>query len=270
MRRRRKKKKEGKQASNSESATMLFYFKPRLPAVSDAGRGGDHWVSPPLPARPLQCACACVNLLFYPHVTFQPVPPALPPSPKSLINKFACFLYPHMWRIWSKACLCFLVGFLSPSLSICAHYFFIFFSYFTCDCHGNCYMFGKKLTEKKRGSALSWQMSSVIMLQRRNEAFGRLPSWGEQRCQFPVLAAALVWHPYMVSQNSSPWRLSIPFRAANRISTHRLVFLFSPPTVPMTSSLLHSAASRVTLGVDFFFPLLKKTTTAHTQASTMI
>lgn len=127
MRRRRKKKKEGKQASNSESATMLFYFKPRLPAVSDAGRGGDHWVSPPPPARPLQCACACVNLLFYPHVTFQPVPPALPPSPKSLINKFACFLYPHMWRIWSKACLCFLVGFLSLSLSIRAHYFFFFF-----------------------------------------------------------------------------------------------------------------------------------------------
>lgn len=106
---------------------MLFYFKPRLPAVSDAGRGGDHWVSPPPPARPLQCACACVNLLFYPHVTFQPVPPTLPPSPKSLINKFACFLYPHMWRIWSKACLCFLVGFLSLSLSIRAHYFFFFF-----------------------------------------------------------------------------------------------------------------------------------------------
>lgn len=143
--------------------------------------------------------------------------------------------------------------FISLSIYTCALLFF-FFSYFTCDCHGNCYMFGKKLTEKKRGSALSWQMSSVIMLQRRNEAFGRLPSWGEQRCQFPVLAAALVWHPYMVSQNSSPWRLSIPFRAANRISTHRLVFLFSPPTVPMTSSLLHSAASRVTLGVDFFFP----------------
>lgn len=162
------------------------------------------------------------------------------------------------------SCCCFFYN-LPLYLYVRVIIFLLFFSYFTCDCHGNCYMFGKKLTEKKRGSALSWQMSSVIMLQRRNEAFGRLPSWGEQRCQFPVLAAALVWHPYMVSQNSSPWRLSIPFRAANRISTHRLVFLFSPPTVPMTSSLLHSAASRVTLGVDFFFPLLKKNHhSAHT------
>lgn len=129
---------------------MLFYFKSRLPAISHAGRGGDHGVSPPPPAWPLRCACACVHLLFYPHVTFQPAPLTLPPSPKPLINRFACFLYPHMWRIWSKACLRFLVVVvLSPSLSICARYYFFFF---TSDCHGNCYMFGKKLTEKKRGS----------------------------------------------------------------------------------------------------------------------
>lgn len=113
-----KKRKKDRQASNSESATMLFYFKSRLPAISRAGRGGGHWVSPPPPARPPWCACACVHLLFYPHVTFQPVPLALPPSPKSLINRFACFLYPHMWRIWSKACLRFLVVVFFISLSI--------------------------------------------------------------------------------------------------------------------------------------------------------
>lgn len=109
---------------------MLFYFKACLPAVSDAGRGGDHWVSPPPPARPLRCVCACVNSLFYPHVTFRPLPPALPPSPKSLIDKFACFLYPQMWRIWSKACLRSLAGFLSPSPSIRARYFFFYFIFF--------------------------------------------------------------------------------------------------------------------------------------------
>lgn len=134
---------------------MLLYFKSHLPEILHAGRGGDHWVSPPPPARPLRCACASVHLLFYPHVTFQPVPLALPPSPKPLINRFACFLYLHMWYIWSKACLRFLVVvFLSPSIYMCALLFFFFF-YFTCDCHGNCYMFGKKLTEKKRGSERS-------------------------------------------------------------------------------------------------------------------
>lgn len=105
---------------------MLFYFKSCLPAISHAGRGGDHWVSPPPPARPLRCACACMHLLFYPHVTFQPVPLTLPLSPTSLISRFVSFLYPHMWRIWSKACLCILVVFLSPSLSICKPFFFFF------------------------------------------------------------------------------------------------------------------------------------------------
>ena len=202
------------------------------------------------------------------------------PSPKSLINRFACFLYPHMWCIWSKACLHFLVVvfccffYLPLYLSVRFIFYFLFFSfYFFLLLHLRLpwqllHVWQKAYGEEKGLRALSWQMSRVIMPQRRNEAFGRLPSWGEQRCQFPGLAAALVWHPYMVSQNSSPWRLSIPFRAANRISTHRVVFLFSPPTVPMTSSLLHSAASRVTLGVGFLFffflfPLLEKTTTSE-------
>lgn len=140
--------------------------------------------------------------------------------------------------------LCCCCCFISPSIYTCAFVFFAFLS--TAMATAGC--LAKKARGEEKGlRALSWQMSSVIMPQRRNEAAGGLPSCREQRCQFPVLAAARAWHPYMASQNSSPWLPSVPFRAANRISTHRLVFLFSPPTVPMTSSLLHSAASRVTL-----------------------
>lgn len=137
-------------------------------------------------------------------------------------------------------CCCFIF----PSIYMYALVFFALLS--TAMATAGC--LAKKARGEEKGlRALSWQMSSVIMPQRRNEAAGGLPSCREQRCQFPALAAARAWHPYMASQNSSPWPPSIPFRAANRISTHRLVFLFSPPTVPMTSSLLHSAASRVTL-----------------------
>lgn len=164
----------------------------------------------------------------------------------SLTNSTACFLYLHMWHIWSKACLRFVVVVvLSPPLSIRARSYFLLSFPLPWQLLA---VWQKKARGEEKGlRALSWQMSSVIMPQRRNEAAGGLPSCREQRCQFPVLAAARAWHPYMASQNSSPWLPSVPFRAANRISTHRLVFLFSPPTVPMTSSLLHSAASRVTL-----------------------
>lgn len=137
---------------------MLFYFKSRLPAISHAGRGGDHGVSPPPPAWPLRCACACVHLLFYPHVTFQPAPLTLPPSPKPLINRFACFLYPHMWRIWSKACLRFLVVVvLSPSLSICARYYFFFFLLLTAMATATC--LAKSLQRRK--GAQSTQLADV-------------------------------------------------------------------------------------------------------------
>lgn len=153
---------------------MLFYFKSCLPAISHAGRGGDHWVSPPPPAWPLRRACACMHLLFYPHVTFQLVPLTLPLSLTSLIRRFASFLYPHMWRIWSKACFC-ILGFLSPSLSICKLFFFFFLLYLLLPWQ-LLHVWQKAYGEEKGLRALSWQMSSVIMLQRRNEAFGWLPS----------------------------------------------------------------------------------------------
>lgn len=60
---------------------------------------------------------------------------------------------------------------------------------------------------------------------------GGQPSHKEQSCQFLMLAAKPVWHPYMLSQNSLPWLPSIPFRAANRISPALSCFLPSPPTV---------------------------------------
>lgn len=123
--RRRKKKKKARQAGRQAIVKVppcCSILNPVCLQFRMQARGGDHWVSPPPPARPLRCACAYVNLLFYPHVTFQPLLPALPPSPKSLINKFACFLYPHTCgaseaRRASALLLVFLF-FLSPSLSI--------------------------------------------------------------------------------------------------------------------------------------------------------
>lgn len=89
-----------------------------------------------------------------------------------------------MWHIWSKACLRFLVVVFLISLSIymyvvvvlCFLCFFFFFLLYLRLPWQLLHVWQKAYGEEKGLRALSWQMSSVIMPQRRNEAFGRLPS----------------------------------------------------------------------------------------------
>lgn len=77
------------------------------------------------------------------------------------------------------SCCCFFNLPLYLYVRGCCVVFFVFFFFFLLYLRlpwQLLHVWQKAYGEEKGLRALSWQMSSVIMPQRRNEAFGRLPS----------------------------------------------------------------------------------------------